>query len=66
MILKYKEAHGSGENLTYPDQQQIEDNMQGYDEQTFIDIYIWRWKSHKSKELVGGIGGVWFVVACLE
>ena len=39
IMLKYKAAHGSGNNLTFPDAEQIKGNMQGYPEDFKVDIY---------------------------
>ena len=39
MLLKFKAAHGSGNNLTFPDADQIKANMQGYPEDFKVDIY---------------------------
>ena len=39
ILLKFKAAHGSGNNLTFPDADQIKANMQGYPEDFKVDIY---------------------------
>ena len=39
ILLKLKEAHGAGVNLTFPDVDEINEHMTGYGEQEFIDIY---------------------------
>ena len=39
VMLKHKAAHGSGSNLTFPDANEIEANMQDYPTSFKVDIY---------------------------
>jgi len=39
ILLKQKEAHGAGVNLTFPDADGINEHMNGYEDQEFIEIY---------------------------
>ena len=39
IMLKYKEAHGSGQNLEFPGDEEIQRNMHGYPEDYKVDIF---------------------------
>ena len=39
LILKYKEAHGSGINPDYPTQQDIAITMQGLEDELMVDVF---------------------------
>ena len=39
IMLRHKEAHGSGQNVKFPGAEEIERNMQGYPEDYKVDIF---------------------------
>ena len=39
VMLKYREAHGSGQDLEFPGAEEIEKNMQGHPEGYKVDIF---------------------------
>ena len=39
LILKYKEAHGSGQNPGYPTKQEIESAMEGLEADHVVDVF---------------------------
>ena len=45
VMLKYKAAHGSGNNLTFPEAEQIEANMQEYPDSFEVDVITLRLRS---------------------
>jgi len=38
-MLKHKGAHGSGQDLKFPDAHEIEANMQGFPADHMVDVY---------------------------